>query len=104
MSQMFETDIGSLFPKEDADVDARLVDMCGKMLPIRDRLTLLENGQLRLLDLIEKMVELDKTRARAFDLLDERVKRAAVHAGLRQQAIDALNARISTLEQEVRNG
>lgn len=66
------------------------------------RVTQLEKDQLRLLDLIEKMVEIDKIRAQAFDLLDERVKRAAVHAGLRQQAIDALNERITKLEQEVR--
>lgn len=66
------------------------------------RVTQLEKDQLRLLDLIEKMVEMDKIRAQAFDLLDERVKRAAVHAGLRQQAIDALNERITKLEQEVR--
>lgn len=74
MSQMFETDIGSLFPKEDAEVDARLVDLCGKMLPIRDRLTLLEKGQLRLLDLMEKMIEMDKIRGQAFDLLYRRVE------------------------------
>lgn len=66
------------------------------------RVTQLEQDQLRLLDLIEKMVEMDKIRSQAFDLLDERVKRAAVHAGLRQQAIDALNERITKLEQEVR--
>ena len=96
MSQMFETDIGSLLSTEPATRRDLSV--------ARSRISQLEKDQQRLLDLIEKMVELDKTRARAFDLLDERVKRAAVHAGLRQQAIDALNARISKLEQEVRNG
>ncbi len=74
MSNLFETDIGSLFPKEDAELSARLADLCGKMLPIRERLTLLEKDQLRLLDLIEKMVEMNKIRGQAFDLLYRRVE------------------------------
>lgn len=92
---------------------------------LREQVAQLEKNQMRLLDLIEKSAKLDKIRAQSFDLLAERVNRAAVHAGLRQQAIDALNERISraedlarlrqqgvdilrerveTLEQEVRNG
>jgi len=59
---------------------------------------------VRLLTVQEQAAELEKVRAQAFEELDLRVKRAAVHAGLRQQAIDALNERISKLEKEVRNG
>lgn len=127
MSQMFETDIASLLPDDHDNVatHTHLMKTIHSLRAVRDRVTQLENDQLRLLDMMEQMVALDKIRAQAFDLLDERVKRAAVHAGLRQQAIDALNERISraedlarlrqqgvdilrerveTLEQEVRNG
>lgn len=140
MSQLFETDINKWLPDdvsvpaEDSDKElGRVVGFLAvslhKVLERVERaeqtIEQLGKDQLRLLDLMEKMVEMDKIRAKAFDLLDERVKRAAVHAGLRQQAIDALNARVgraedlatlrqqvvdllrervTTLEEEVRNG
>jgi hypothetical protein len=66
MSNLFETDIGSLFPAAlpqsmSADTNARV--------------TALEENQLRLLTLIEQMVAGDKVRAQAFDLLREQVSR-----------------------------
>jgi hypothetical protein len=102
MSQLFETDIGSLFPAAVPQTDKPDLSVNhGVQLLFADtnrRVAQLERDQLRLLDLIEKLVEMDKIRAQAFDLLDERVKRAAIHGGLRQQAIDLLHERISKLE------
>lgn len=75
MSQMFETDIGSLLPDATTGTSDLSVSR-GVQLLFADtnrRVTQLEKDQLRLLDLIEKMVALDKTRAMAFDLLAARV-------------------------------
>lgn len=79
MSQMFETDIGSLFPaalpqpdKNDLSVNRGVQIM---FADTNSRVTQLEENQLRLLDLIEKLVEGDKVRAQAFDLLREQVSR-----------------------------
>lgn len=56
MSQMFETDIGSLLP-DDNDRVARL----------EARVAALEHDQLRFLGLLEQMVSLDKSRSQ-FDV------------------------------------
>ena len=75
MSQMFETDIASLLSTEPATLRDLSI--------ARSRISQLEKDQQRLLDLIEKMVAMDKIRGQSFDLLYRRVER---------------------LEQEVRNG
>lgn len=67
MSQMFETDIASLLPAVPQTDKGHSADL-------RARVAQLESDQLRLLDLIEKMVELDKIKARSFDVLCARVK------------------------------
>jgi len=89
MSNLFETDIGSLFPAAlpqnmSADINARIVA--------------LEENQERLVTLIEQMVAGDKVRAQAFDLLNERVGRAEDLARLRQELVDLLRERVETLE------
>jgi len=108
MSQMFETDIGSLFPAAVPQTDKPDLSINrGVQLLFADtnrRVTQLEQDQLRLLDLMEKMVEMDKTRAQAFDLLHERLGQAEAIAALRQQMVDLLRERVTTLEEEVRNG
>lgn len=131
MSQLFETDINKWLPDdvsvpaEDSDKElGRVVGFLAvslhKVLERVERaeqtIEQLGKDQLRLLDLMEKMVEMDKTRAQAFDLLDERVKPEAIDAlnarvgraedlaTLRQQMVDLLRERVTTLEEEVRNG
>lgn len=131
MSQLFETDINKWLPDdvsvpaEDSDKElGRVVGFLAvslhKVLERVERaeqtIEQLGKDQLRLLDLMEKMVEMDKTRAQAFDLLDERVKPEAIDAlnarvgraedlaTLRQQVVDLLRERVTTLEEEVRNG
>lgn len=131
MSQLFETDINKWLPDdvsvpaEDSDKElGRVVGFLAvslhKVLERVERaeqtIEQLGKDQLRLLDLMEKMVEMDKIRAKAFDLLDERVKPEAIDAlnarvgraedlaTLRQQMVDLLRERVTTLEEEVRNG
>lgn len=131
MSQLFETDINKWLPDdvsvpaEDSDKElGRVVGFLAvslhKVLERVERaeqtIEQLGKDQLRLLDLMEKMVEMDKIRAKAFDLLDERVKPEAIDAlnarvgraedlaTLRQQVVDLLRERVTTLEEEVRNG
>jgi len=79
MSNLFETDIGSLFPAALPQTDKNDLSVNrGVQIMFADtnaRITALEENQLRLLTLIEQMVEGDKVRAQAFDLLREQVSR-----------------------------
>ena len=105
MSQMFETDIGSLLPDAPNTATPDLHVSRGVQILFGDtngRVTALEENQMRLLDLIEKLVEGDKVRAQAFDLLSARVERAEALANLRQQLVDLLRDRVEQLEQERR--
>jgi len=100
MSQMFETDIGALLESGNIATRTHLMKTINNLQGLRERVVQLETDQLRLLDLIDKMVALDKTRAQAFDQLHERVGRAEDLARLRQELVDLLRERVETLEKK----
>jgi len=104
MSQMFETNIGSLLESGSVATATHLLKTINSLQGLRERVAQLEQSQLRLLDLLEKMVETDKARTQACDLLHERLGQAEAIAALRQQMVDLLRERVEMLEQEVRNG
>lgn len=64
MSQMFETDIASLLPDDNTSLAA-----------LKAQVQELTRLLVRLLKLQEDMVELDKIKARSFDVLCARVER-----------------------------
>lgn len=100
MSQMFETDIAALLESGNVATHTHLMKTINSLIALRERVVQLEQDQLRLLDLMEKMVEQDKTRAQAFDLLHERVGRAEDLAPLRDALVNLLRERVETLERK----